>query len=927
MPDYVNQNLPSFQSLAKGYTFDKFGGTVKIGEDFFSDPTRQQAYFNTGGSPVRADGFNEAQYKMLTDWATKNAGMDYNQYVTNWKNTNLLQEFGGTQQRTDNGNTAVGAATNNVPDSGYDTSRTGQGFTNPTPTATTPPAATPAPTSTTTPTTGGTNWQNEANSAGRPIRDPATGTVYQPQTGNTQGGTQTTPTSQPSGTTSASGGSTDANGILTKADGSKWKMGAAGWEPYTGATGGTTTPSATGTGGLPAGGVNNPQGGERIVTENGQQVWYKADGSRLVNVNGQWQPSGGSTGGASGTGGQAGTGTEPVGTAMLTFNSAQEMADYVIKNGVTNLQSQAWWSTSPYKNEAWALIQKANGSTTVSPNTSIDYTSTVTNETDFLNKLLLNQKTALDEENKSMADMFSGLQDSLRLNQKQYLDNQKAISDKYTSKLDAVQLEIDKANTDFIAAKGDINGNAWLSEAGRVGKMAKLQSAYNDSMGLLQDKQKNLSSAMTDEMKNAETAYKDTITSLNDYANQAIKIEQMKIDAQDKSFGNTMEVVKEVNNQQSQAQDNARQLLATMYDSLGTAAFSLPGMSQVMANAGLSGVDMAALAQAVGSKDAADMIKNANTPFERYMAAFSTGDTATMNAVMAYQNLSKANNTNAGDYGLSTGPLNLAPLDQANATASPELKSNCVLFARSVITSLPGGNNVDPRIPEGLKTFKDKMTIANSSIPTPGSAAIIGNMAQLNDPSYAGHVAVVVSSNTDTGMMTIRESNYSGDTISERIVPISYAKGFWTDPKTQYKPDNSFPMIDQGFDNQYALYKKGVKTIAQIYSYYTSQAKNATEKQAITNYIDKKFNSSETTWATLDTATANNFLKYFGIEVPSVKIPIPTGTETKYPVGSQHYLSTSDIAQLKSFGVWQDSYSNTPVQNLPDDVLFVLLNS
>lgn len=39
------------------------------------------------------------------------------------------------------------------------------------------------------------------------------------------------------------------------------------------------------------------------------------------------------------------------------FRNAQQLADYALKTGATDLQNKSWWSGSPYKKDAWQIIQ------------------------------------------------------------------------------------------------------------------------------------------------------------------------------------------------------------------------------------------------------------------------------------------------------------------------------------------------------------------------------------------------------------------------------------------------------------------------------------------------------------------------------------------------------------------------------------------
>lgn len=48
-------------------------------------------------------------------------------------------------------------------------------------------------------------------------------------------------------------------------------------------------------------------------------------------------------------------------STMPTFGSAQELAQYAMQNGITNLQNYSWWSQSPFKKDAWNIIQSQQG--------------------------------------------------------------------------------------------------------------------------------------------------------------------------------------------------------------------------------------------------------------------------------------------------------------------------------------------------------------------------------------------------------------------------------------------------------------------------------------------------------------------------------------------------------------------------------------
>jgi hypothetical protein len=77
-------------------------------------------------------------------------------------------------------------------------------------------------------------------------------------------------------------------------------------------------------------------------------------------------------------------------------------------------------------------------------------------------------------------------------------------------------------------------------------------------------------------------------------------------------------------------------------------------------------------------------------------------------------------------------------------------KSNCVLYARCKVPSLP----------TGLTTYASKLAIIRTQ------TASVGRVAICQTSSTYGHVAVVVGVTGTT--IRLRESNYCGATISER---------------------------------------------------------------------------------------------------------------------------------------------------------------
>jgi len=99
-----------------------------------------------------------------------------------------------------------------------------------------------------------------------------------------------------------------------------------------------------------------------------------------------------------------------------------------------------------------------------------------------------------------------------------------------------------------------------------------------------------------------------------------------------------------------------------------------------------------------------------------------------------------------------------------NAIRNPEgvskdLAANCVKFSRSIVADLPGG----------LFTFQDKLAIINSNTPAEGAVAIMDT--KNSDPATGeqiGHVGVVSDFDSETGIITITESNFKSGQVSQR---------------------------------------------------------------------------------------------------------------------------------------------------------------
>lgn len=96
--------------------------------------------------------------------------------------------------------------------------------------------------------------------------------------------------------------------------------------------------------------------------------------------------------------------------------------------------------------------------------------------------------------------------------------------------------------------------------------------------------------------------------------------------------------------------------------------------------------------------------------------------------------------------GIALPTISREPVFAQNSVAC-----NCVLYARTLVPSLP----------RGLFTLKDKKNIINSNSPSQGAVAVIDSGHQW------GHVAVVTSINSD-GTITIQESNWGRCRIGSR---------------------------------------------------------------------------------------------------------------------------------------------------------------
>lgn len=113
------------------------------------------------------------------------------------------------------------------------------------------------------------------------------------------------------------------------------------------------------------------------------------------------------------------------------------------------------------------------------------------------------------------------------------------------------------------------------------------------------------------------------------------------------------------------------------------------------------------------------------------------------------------------------------------------VQGNCVLYARSQVSSLP----------TGLTTYQAKKNIVNHRFPTVGSVAVMpapGSLAKY------GHVSVVrnVKVRSDGGVeISVQESNYGDCAISRRTVtPESRTIDGYFDPK--YPSGQSSPRIE-----------------------------------------------------------------------------------------------------------------------------------
>ena len=93
-------------------------------------------------------------------------------------------------------------------------------------------------------------------------------------------------------------------------------------------------------------------------------------------------------------------------------------------------------------------------------------------------------------------------------------------------KIDDLTMQINQADKDFQTAMGGINENPWLSEAGRVGKIAKLQEQYEMTKSRLGNAQTSLQNSY-DRAKDDARDYASK--ALSAY-NQGYQIEKDKLD-------------------------------------------------------------------------------------------------------------------------------------------------------------------------------------------------------------------------------------------------------------------------------------------------------------------------------------------------------------------------------------------------------------
>ena len=83
------------------------------------------------------------------------------------------------------------------------------------------------------------------------------------------------------------------------------------------------------------------------------------------------------------------------------------------------------------------------------------------------------------------------------------------------TKINGVIAQIDQANKDFQTATEGINENPWISEAGRTGKIAKLQQSYDMTINRLQGTQTLLENAINRGKDEAKSTADRAITTFN----------------------------------------------------------------------------------------------------------------------------------------------------------------------------------------------------------------------------------------------------------------------------------------------------------------------------------------------------------------------------------------------------------------------------
>jgi hypothetical protein len=105
-----------------------------------------------------------------------------------------------------------------------------------------------------------------------------------------------------------------------------------------------------------------------------------------------------------------------------------------------------------------------------------------------------------------------------------------------TADIQKITNDINKADADYATATGDINDNPWISEAGRVGKIAKLTSAYELTRKRL-DNQLTLATGKQSDLKTeAQNVALQTINAYNQQHTWDLNALQMNIDKAEKEI-------------------------------------------------------------------------------------------------------------------------------------------------------------------------------------------------------------------------------------------------------------------------------------------------------------------------------------------------------------------------------------------------------